>query len=73
MCRCGGASEHDHITQVTVTKSLFPYILPDRTSVLNVKNPECLCKSVLREKFFNENNNGDLKSEVDDQILINVV
>ena len=77
MCRCGGASEHDHLTKITVTKSLNPLIAKDQTFALNVKNPNSLVEKVLREKYFDaleskNENDEDLKSDVDDQIIINV-
>lgn len=74
MCRCGGASEHDHLSPVTVSKSLHSFIVMERTSVLNAKNPNLLHKSVLREKYFcGEGNGADMRSECDDQLLINVM
>lgn len=79
MCRCGSASEHDHLTKITLTKSLNSLIAKDRTFALNVKNPNKLIEKVLREKYFDalESNNQreydeDLKSDVDDQIIINI-
>lgn len=73
MCRCGGASEHDHLTPVTVSKSLHSFIVMERTSVLNAKNPGVL-KNLLREKYLEGNNGeGDMRSECDDQLLINVM
>lgn len=75
MCRCGGASEHDHLTPVTISKSLHSFIIMERTSVLNAKNPDVL-KNVLREKYLEGNNEeGDMsmRSECDDQLLINVM
>lgn len=73
MCRCGGASEHDHLTPVTVSKSLHSFIAMERTSVLNAKNPDVL-KNVLREKYLEgKNGEGDMRSECDDQLLINVM
>lgn len=74
MCRCGGASEHDHLNPtVTFTKSLYPFILQERVSCINVKNPQVLSKNVLREKFYdNEQDNNILRSDSDDQILITV-
>lgn len=74
MCRCGGASEHDHLTPVTVSKSLHSFIVMERTSVLNAKNPSILHKGVLREKFLEEGEGVvDMKSECDDQLLITVM
>lgn len=72
MCRCGGASEHDHLSPVTVSKSLHSFIVMERTSVLNSKNPNLLHKSVLREKYL-EDGEEDMRSECDDQLLINVM
>ena len=73
MCKCGNASEHDHITFETVSKSLHSFIVMERTSALNAKNPNIL-KNVLREKYFSEANEaGDMRSECDDQLLINVM
>lgn len=76
MCRCGGASEHDHLNKaITVTKSLNSLISKERTFALNVKNPSKLVEKVLREKFFVEestNEDEDLTSDVDDQIIINI-
>lgn len=72
MCRCGGASEHDHLSPVTVTKSLHSFIVMERTSVLNAKNPNVLHNEVLREKFL-EGGNVEMRSECDDQLLITVM
>lgn len=75
MCKCGGASEHDHLTPVTVSKSLYSHIELDKSSILNAKNPKVFHESVLREKFFTQNANENdqyLRSECDDQLLINI-
>jgi hypothetical protein len=72
MCRCGGASEHDHLSPVTVSKSLHSFIVMERTSVLNAKNPNVLNK-VLREKYLEGSVEGDMRSECDDQLLISVM
>ena len=76
MCRCGGASEHDHLNAaITVSKSLHSFIVMERCSVLNAKNPNLLHSKVLREKFL-EGDDRDremMRSECDDQLLINIM
>ena len=73
MCRCGGASEHDHLTPITVSKSLHSFIVKERSSVLNAKNPNLLNSKVLREKFFEEVTSEQMRSECDDQLLVNIM
>ena len=73
MCRCGGASEHDHLTPITVSKSLHSFIEKERSSVLNAKNPNLLNSKVLREKFFEEVTSEQMRSECDDQLLVNIM
>ena len=77
MCRCGGASEHDHLsTAITVTKSLHSFIVMERCSVLNAKNPNLLHSKVLREKFLegpDRDQREMMRSECDDQLLINIM
>ena len=73
MCKCSGASEHDHITPVTVSKSLHSYIVMERSSVLNARNPQILHDQILREKYFSEVSGAvGLESECDDQLLVNI-
>ena len=75
MCRCGGASEHDHLNPtITFSKSLYPFIIQERVSCINVKNPQVLSVNVLREKFYvdQENDNTSLRSDSDDQILLTI-
>ncbi len=75
MCKCGGASEHDHLTPVTVSKSLHSFIVMERSSVLNSRNPKVLHTRVLREKYAEKAVDGaeGLKSECDDQLLIHIM
>ena len=74
MCRCGGASEHDHLTPIIVTKSLHSFIVKERSSVLNAKNPNLLHSKVLREKFMaGEISTEEMRSECDDQMIVNIM
>lgn len=73
MCQCGGASEHDHLTPITVTKSLHSFLVPERCSVLNAKNPGTLQSKVLREKFLEEGTSEVMVSECDDQLLVHIM
>lgn len=72
MCRCGGASEHEHLsgTVVKFTKSLHSFLVPERISAINVKNPGVCAEQVFREHFFPIEGQECLVSDADDQIII---
>lgn len=74
MCRCGGASEHEHLSGETVkfTKSLYTFLVPERISAINVKNPSKCSEAVFREHFYPVEGTETLVSDADDQIIITV-
>ncbi len=74
MCRCGGASEHEHLSGQTVkfTKSLHSFLIPERISAINVKNPAKCAETVFRENFYPVEGLESLISDTDDQIIITV-
>ena len=75
MCRCGGASEHEHLSGqiVKFTKSLHSFLISERIYAINVKNPSKCSESVFREHFYPIEGTESLVSDSDDQIIIHVL
>lgn len=72
MCRCGGASEHEHLAGNVdkFVKSLRSFLIPERLSAINVKNPSVLSGHVFREHFYPIDGHETLTSDADDQLII---
>lgn len=73
MCRCGGATDHEHglAPEVVQKRSLFPYVDFVATTCLNVKRMVAL-SSCLREKFETSSEVISLESDADQQLLVKI-
>lgn len=72
MCRCGGATDHEHLSStVTTTHSLHSHVDHAHIVAVNAKNPGRV-SDVFRERFFPVSDTTLLVSDTDNQLLITV-